>query len=69
VTGAASPVVNRYLFVLVLTVLAALAVKNLARSSYGRSWMAIRDMDIAAPRSSASARPSPNSPPLLSARF
>ncbi|MGH1480236.1 MAG: branched-chain amino acid ABC transporter permease [Geminicoccales bacterium] len=48
VTGAASPVVNRYLFVLVLTVLAALAVKNLARSSYGRSWMAIRDMDIAA---------------------
>jgi len=48
VTGAASPVVNRYLFVLVLTILAALAVKNLARSSYGRSWMAIRDMDIAA---------------------
>ena len=48
VTGAASPVVNRYLFVLVLTILAALAVKNLARASYGRSWMAIRDMDIAA---------------------
>ena len=48
VTGAASPVVNRYLFVLVLTIIAALAVKNLARSSYGRSWMAIRDMDIAA---------------------
>ena len=48
VTGAASPVVNRYLFVLVLTILAALAVKNLARCSYGRSWMAIRDMDIAA---------------------
>ena len=48
VTGAASPVVNRYLFVLALTILAAIAVKNLARSSYGRSWMAIRDMDIAA---------------------
>ncbi|MGI9504571.1 MAG: branched-chain amino acid ABC transporter permease [Geminicoccaceae bacterium] len=48
VTGAASPAVNRYLFVLVLTIIAALAVKNLARASYGRSWMAIRDMDIAA---------------------
>ena len=48
VTGAASPVVNRYLFVLALTVLAALAVKNLTRCRTGRSWMAIRDMDIAA---------------------
>ncbi|NJO37147.1 MAG: branched-chain amino acid ABC transporter permease [Rhizobiales bacterium] len=48
VTGAASPVVNRYLFVLALTIIAALAVKNLARCSHGRSWMAIRDMDIAA---------------------
>ena len=48
VTGAASPVVNRYLFVLALTVLAALAVKNLTRCRAGRSWMAIRDMDIAA---------------------
>jgi branched-chain amino acid transport system permease protein len=48
VTGAASPVVNRYLFVLIITILAAIAVKNLARASYGRSWMAIRDMDIAA---------------------
>ena len=33
---------------LVLTIIAAMAVKNVARSSYGRSWMAIRDMDIAA---------------------
>ncbi len=48
VTGAASPEVNRYLFVLGVTIVAALAVKNLARCSYGRSWMAIRDMDIAA---------------------
>ncbi len=48
VTGAASPVVNRYLFVLAIAIMAALAVKNLARCSYGRSWMAIRDMDIAA---------------------
>ncbi len=48
VTGAASPVINRYLLVLAITIVAALAVKNLARCSYGRSWMAIRDMDIAA---------------------
>lgn len=48
VTGAASPVVNRYLFVLLITILAALAVKNITRCRYGRSWMAIRDMDIAA---------------------
>ncbi len=48
VTGAASPVVNRYLFVLAITVLAAIAVKNVTRCRYGRSWMAIRDMDIAA---------------------
>ncbi len=48
VTGAASPVVNRYLFVLIVTILAALAVKNVTRCRYGRSWMAIRDMDIAA---------------------
>ncbi len=48
VTGAASPPVNRYLFVLALTCLAALAVKNVTRCKVGRSWMAIRDMDIAA---------------------
>ena len=48
VTGAASPVINRYLFVLTITVLAALMVKNVTRCRHGRSWMAIRDMDIAA---------------------
>ncbi|MEM7024456.1 MAG: branched-chain amino acid ABC transporter permease [Pseudomonadota bacterium] len=48
VTGAASPVLNRYLLVLILTVLIALAVKNITRCHTGRSWMAIRDMDIAA---------------------
>lgn len=48
VTGASSPVVNRYLFVLVLCVVAALMVKNVTRCRYGRAWMAIRDMDIAA---------------------
>jgi branched-chain amino acid transport system permease protein len=48
VTGAASPVVNRYIFVLLVTIVAAIAVKNVTRCRYGRSWMAIRDMDIAA---------------------
>ena len=35
VTGAASPVVNRYLFVLILTVVIALAVKNVTRCHTG----------------------------------
>ena len=48
VTGAASPVVNRYLFVLVVALIAALIVKNITRCRHGRGWMAIRDMDIAA---------------------
>ncbi|MEZ5824996.1 MAG: branched-chain amino acid ABC transporter permease [Geminicoccaceae bacterium] len=39
---------QRYLFVLAITVLAALMVKNVTRCRHGRSWMAIRDMDIAA---------------------
>lgn len=39
---------SKYLFVLiVVTVMAALA-KNLVRTDIGRSWMAIRDMDVAA---------------------
>ena len=37
-----------YLFVLALTVVLALAAKNLVRGRIGRMWMAIRDMDIAA---------------------
>lgn len=48
VSGASSPVLNRYLFVLALCVVAALVVKNVTRCRYGRMWMAIRDMDIAA---------------------
>ena len=48
VSGASSPVLNRYLFVLVLCALIALMVKNVTRCRYGRAWMAIRDMDIAA---------------------
>lgn len=38
----------RYLITLVVTVLLALAAKNMVRSSTGRNWMAVRDMDIAA---------------------
>jgi branched-chain amino acid transport system permease protein len=38
----------RYLVVLTIVVLFALAAKNLVRGRIGRSWMAIRDMDIAA---------------------
>jgi branched-chain amino acid transport system permease protein len=38
----------RYMVVLSIVVLFALAAKNLVRGRIGRSWMAIRDMDIAA---------------------
>ncbi len=37
-----------YLFVLAITILLALAAKNLVRGRIGRMWMAMRDMDIAA---------------------
>ncbi len=39
---------SRYLLVLVIVSLLALAAKNLVRSNTGRSWMAVRDMDVAA---------------------
>jgi branched-chain amino acid transport system permease protein len=39
---------EKYLFVLTAVVLLALAAKNLVRSHVGRSWMAMRDMDVAA---------------------
>src|SRR3546814_7301672 len=38
----------KYLFLLVFVAVLALLAKNLVRSRIGRSWMAIRDMDIAA---------------------
>ena len=38
----------RYLLLLAITLLVAVAAKNLTRSPTGRQWMAIRDMDIAA---------------------
>jgi branched-chain amino acid transport system permease protein len=40
--------VQKYLFCLTLLVVFALLAKNLVRSSIGREWMAIRDMDVAA---------------------
>jgi branched-chain amino acid transport system permease protein len=40
--------VGRYLFTLGIVSILALVAKNLVRSNAGRSWIAIRDMDIAA---------------------
>jgi len=40
--------VRKYLLVLAIVVLMALAAKNMVRSSVGRAWMAVRDMDVAA---------------------
>jgi branched-chain amino acid transport system permease protein len=48
VTGAEADPVDKYLFVLTFVAVLALAAKNLVRGRVGRSWMAIRDMDIAA---------------------
>ncbi len=39
---------EKYLLCLCLVTIAAVAAKNLVRGRLGRSWMAIRDMDIAA---------------------
>jgi branched-chain amino acid transport system permease protein len=39
---------SKYLLTLCIVALLALAAKNMARSETGRSWMAVRDMDIAA---------------------
>ena len=48
VTGAEADPRAKYLFVLTVVALLALAAKNLVRGRIGRAWMAIRDMDIAA---------------------
>ena len=40
--------VSKYLLVLTIVVLMALAAKNMARGNLGRKWMAVRDMDVAA---------------------
>lgn len=39
---------SKYLLVLAIVALMALLAKNMIRSNVGRSWMAIRDMDMAA---------------------
>jgi len=39
---------SKYLLVLTIVALLALAAKNMARGNVGRSWMAVRDMDVAA---------------------
>jgi branched-chain amino acid transport system permease protein len=40
--------VQKYLFVLAIVCVFALVAKNLTRGAIGRSWMATRDMDVAA---------------------
>ncbi|MGZ5034398.1 MAG: branched-chain amino acid ABC transporter permease [Usitatibacter sp.] len=40
--------VQKYLFVLAIVCVFALIAKNLTRGAIGRSWMAMRDMDVAA---------------------
>ena len=39
---------EKYLLVLTIVAVMALAAKNMVRSSTGRAWMAVRDMDVAA---------------------
>jgi branched-chain amino acid transport system permease protein len=48
VTSPRADPLTKYLFGLGLVVVMALVAKNLVRGRIGRSWMAIRDMDIAA---------------------
>jgi branched-chain amino acid transport system permease protein len=39
---------SKYVLVLLVVALMALLAKNMVRSNVGRSWMAVRDMDVAA---------------------
>lgn len=48
VTGPRATAETRYLVCLGIVVIFAIIAKNLVRGRIGRSWMAIRDMDIAA---------------------
>lgn len=47
-TGPAASPLTRYLIVLTLVVIITVLMKNVLRGHIGRSWMMIRDMDIAA---------------------
>lgn len=48
ITGATATPEAKYLFCLAFLFISAWIVRNLTRGQIGRSWMAIRDMDIAA---------------------
>jgi len=48
ITGPEATAVTRYYVTLIFLTVFGLAAKNLVRGRIGRSWMAIRDMDIAA---------------------
>lgn len=48
ITGPRATPEARYLFCVIFVAICALGAKNLVRGRVGRSWMAIRDMDIAA---------------------
>ena len=48
ITGTEATNLTQYFFTLTLVVVMALVARNILRGHIGRSWMAIRDMDIAA---------------------
>ena len=48
VTGPSTQAWATYLFCLIFVTISAIIARNLTRGAMGRSWMAIRDMDIAA---------------------
>ncbi len=48
ITGPNAPAWATYLFCLVFLAFAGILARNLTRGTVGRTWMAIRDMDIAA---------------------
>ncbi|MCL4128212.1 UNVERIFIED_CONTAM: hypothetical protein GTU68_050988 [Idotea baltica] len=48
ITGASAPAWATYMFCLIFVTFSALIARNLTRGTMGRTWMAIRDMDIAA---------------------
>jgi len=47
-TGSSAAPAAKYVFTLGIVTVLALGAKNLVRGRFGRSWMAIRDMDVAA---------------------
>ncbi len=48
ITGPNAPAWATYLFCLIFLTISAIIARNLTRGTTGRTWMAIRDMDIAA---------------------